>query len=144
MTVRRLLAIGVVGMTCTTSLSAQDLAETAKRAQEQRRAAGGKSTRIEIESADDIRTLRLDRPEVETYVSVRVGLARLWHLDPPLFQRVRGGSLMARTITEWSRALEAEPEVMKVLNRFEYTPEALLAMTKSIAEVERLRGAGQE
>jgi hypothetical protein len=127
---------------CATSLFAQGLAETAKRAQEQRSAAAGKSTRIEIESASDIRTLPLDRPEVETYVSVRVGLARLWHLDPALFERVRGGSLMARSITEWSRALEAEPEVMKVLNRFKYSPEALLAMTKSIAEAERLSGGG--
>ena len=116
----------------------------AKRAQEQRRAAGGKSTRLELDTPAELRTLPLDRPEVATYVNVRVALARLWHLDPALFQRVRGGSLTARSITEWNRTFEAESEVMTVLNRFKYSPDALLAMTKSLEEAERLGQDGFE
>jgi hypothetical protein len=116
----------------------------AKRAEEQRSAANGKSTRLELGTGPELRTLPLNRPEVETYVSVRVALARLWHLDPPLYERIRGGSLTARSVTEWTRAFEAEPEVMKVMNRFKYSPEALLAMTKSLEEAARLGEGGFE
>lgn len=116
----------------------------AKRAEEQRSAANGKSTRLELGTGLELRTLPLNRPEVETYVSVRVALARLWHLDPPLYERVRGGSLTARSVIEWSRALEAEPEVMKVMGRFKYSPEALLAMTQSLEEAARLGEVGFE
>jgi hypothetical protein len=137
------LSLGIAVL-CTASVSAQSLGDMASRAREQRNAAGGKSTRLELDSALELRTLLLDRAEVETYVSVRVALARLWHLDPPLFERVRGGSLSARSVTEWKRAFEPEPEVMKVMNRFKYSPEALLAMTKSLEEAVRLGEGGFE
>ncbi len=143
MTLVRLLSLGVAVL-FTASVSAQSLADMATRAQEQRRAAAGKTMRLELGSAPEVRTLPLDRPEVETYVRVRVGLARLWHLDPGLFERVRGGSLTARNITEFNRAFEAESEVMKVLNRFKYSPGALLAMTKSLEEAQRLGEGGFE
>jgi hypothetical protein len=137
------LTLGVA-LLCTVSVSAQSLGDMAGRAREQRQAAGGKGTRLELDSAAELRTLPLDRPEVETYVSVRVGMARLWHLDPALFERVRGGSLTARSLTEWRRAFAAEPEVMKVLNRFKYSPDALLAMTKSLEDAVRLGEGGFE
>jgi hypothetical protein len=140
----RLLLGATVLCTAAAPVSAQSLSDMARRAREQRSASQGKSTRLEVESSLELRTLPLDRPEVETYVSVRVGLARLWHLSRPLYERVRGGSLAARNITEWNRAFEAEPEVMKVLNRFKYSPEALLAMTRSLEEAERLGEGGFE
>ena len=84
----------------------------------------------------------LDKIEVESYVNLRIRLARLWHFDPALFERVRGGLLMARSMNEWTQVLAAEPDVMKVLDRYKYSPEGLLAMTKSLAETERLADSG--
>jgi hypothetical protein len=139
----RLFVLGAAVL-CTVPVSAQSLADMAKRAEQQRSAANGKSTRLELDTAQELRTLPLNRPEVETYVGVRVALAQLWHLDPPLYERVRGGSLSARSVTEWSKAFEAEPAVMKVMNRFKYSPEALLAMTKSLEEATRLGEGGFE
>jgi hypothetical protein len=136
------ILLAAVSLFCTTDSHAQSLNEMAKRAQEQRDAADGKGVRIALESASELRSVPIDRLEVETYVSLRVALARLWHLDPSLFARVRGGSLMARSVTESSRVLEAEPEVMKVLARYKYSPGGLMAMTKSIAEAERLTQGG--
>jgi hypothetical protein len=94
MTLVRLLSVGAALLLSAGSMSAQTLGDMAKRAQEQRNAAAGKS-RLELESPAELRTLPLDRPEVEPYVHVRVALARLWHLDPALFQpgAIRSGSV---------------------------------------------------
>ena len=114
----------------------------AKRAEEQRKAANGKSRHIELGSAHVVRTVPLDKAEVESYVGMRIRLARLWHFDHALYERVRGGLLMARTVHDWTQVLTSEPDVMKVLDRYKYSPEGLIAMGKSIAETERLADSG--
>jgi hypothetical protein len=141
MSLVRLLPIGAA-LLCAVSLSAQSLADMARRAEEQRKAAKGKSRHIELGSARGVRTLPLDKLEVESYVSLRIRLAQLWHFDHALFERVRGGLLMARSTNEWTQVFAAEPDVMKILNRYKYSPEGLLAMTKSLAETERLADSG--
>lgn len=139
----RLLPVGAV-LLCTwaSPAKAQSLADMAKRAEEQRKAADGRSIRIEMVPARQLRTLPIDKYEVETYVNLRVALAQLWHLDHPLFERVRGGSLMARSLNEWTKALESEPEVARVLKKYNYSAEAVLAMSKSIEEAEQLTEGG--
>ncbi len=114
----------------------------AKRAEEQRKAADGKSIRIEMVPSHELRTLPIDKPEVEHYVNLRTALARLWHLDHALFERVRAGSLMARSLSEWCRVLDAEPEIVKTLKRYSYSCEGLLAMSTSIEQAERLTDGG--
>ena len=120
----------------------QSLADMAKRAEEQRKAADGRSLRIEMEPARELHTLPIDKPAVEHYVSLRTALARLWHIDHALFERVRAGSLLARSLSEWCRVLEAEPEVATTLKRYSYSCEGLLAMASSIEQAERLTEGG--
>lgn len=141
MSLVRLLPIGAALLSAV-SLSAQSLGDMARRAEEQRKAATGKSRHIEMGSAQGVRTLPLDKIEVEGYVSLRIRLARLWHFDRALFERVRGGLLLARSWNEWTQVFAAEPDVVKVLDRYKYSPEGLLAMTKSIAETEKLADSG--
>lgn len=138
----RIGACGVLLSVCVSPVAAQGLADMARRAEEQRKAADGKSTRIEMIPARELRTVPIDKPEVEHYVNLRTALARLWHLDHALFERVRAGSLMARSITEWCRVLDAEPEIAKVLTRYKYSSDGLLAMSHSIEEAERLTEGG--
>lgn len=131
-----------VGLLCAVSVSAQNLADMAKRAEEQRKAANGKSRHIELGSAQGLRTVPIDKLEVESYVSLRIRLAQLWHYDSTVYERMRRGLLMARSVNEWTQVLASEPDVMKVLSRYKYSPEGLLAMGKSIAETEKLADSG--
>lgn len=125
-----------------TAASGQTLADMAKRAEEQRKAADGKSRRIEMFPEHEMRTLPINKPEVEHYVNLRAAIARLWHLDHALFERVRSGSLLARSLTEWCRVLDAEPEIAKTLTRYNYSCQGLMEMSTSIEQAERLAEGG--
>lgn len=139
---RARVGFAVLLMLWATAASGQSLADIAKRGEEQRKAADGKSRRIEMLAEHEMRTLPVNKPEVEHYVNLRTALARLWHLDHALFERVRAGSLLARSLSEWCRVLDAEPEVAKTLKNYNYSCEGLIEMSSSIEQAERLTEGG--
>jgi hypothetical protein len=125
---------------------AQSLGESAKKAEEQRKTVAGKSIRIEaVQSpALELKAIRLDKPTVEHYVDARVAMARLWHRDLKLYERVRAAMGSARTLDELCRALDSEPQVKEVFALYNYSAEEFLATELSISQAQRLTEGGFE
>jgi hypothetical protein len=71
---------------------AQGLADAARQAGEQRKAAEGQP-RIKIVAVPEqtLPTVALSRPDVEHYTRLRMAMGQLWHRDLRLYERVRGG-----------------------------------------------------
>ena len=123
--------------------AAQGLADAARKADEQRKAAAG-SPRIEIVAvpAHTLPAVALSKPDVEHYTRLRMAMAQMWHRDLRLFERMRGGAHTARSLDESLKVLDAEPEIQKLFKVYNYTSEGFLAMLYSISRAETLRESG--
>jgi hypothetical protein len=124
--------------------SAQSLGESAKKAEEQRKAVAGQSIRVEIVQTPELslKAIALDKPTVEHYVGARIAMAKMWHRDLRFYERVRAAVGAARTLTELCRALESEPQIKELFALYNYTCESFLAMEASIAQAQRLTEGG--
>jgi len=122
---------------------AQGLADAARKAEEQRKATAS-SPHIEIVAVPGrtLPTLPLSKPEVEHYAKLRMAMAQMWRRDMALFERLRGHVLTARSLDESLRALDSEPEIVKLFAVYNYSSETFLAMTKSLAKAERIAEGG--
>jgi hypothetical protein len=122
---------------------AQGLADAARQAGEQRKAAEGQP-RITIVAVPEqtLPTVALSRPDVEHYTHLRMAMADLWHRDLRVYERMRGGAQTARSLDELLKVLDAEPEVQKLFQIYNYTSEGFLSMMNSIARAETLRESG--
>ncbi len=122
---------------------AQGLADAARQAGEQRKAAEGQP-RIKIVAVPEqtLPTVALSRPDVEHYTRLRMAMGQLWHRDLRLYERVRGGVQTARSLDELLKVLDAEPEIQKLFQIYNYTSEGFLSMMNSIARAETLRDSG--
>lgn len=109
---------------------------------EQREANAGKTTRIEIIQAGRIAPVKLDGPSVEHYVNARIAMAKLWHRDPAMYQRVHIAVQNARTMREFSEALTAERPVAELLALYQYTPETFVAMELTLLRSEERAQGG--
>jgi hypothetical protein len=122
---------------------AQGLADAARQAGEQRKAAESQP-RITIVGVPEqtLPTVALNRPDVEHYTRLRMAMAQLWHRDLRLFERMRGGVHTARSLDELLKVLDGEPEIQKLFQIYNYTSEGFLSMMNSIARAETLRESG--
>lgn len=122
---------------------AQGLADAARQAGEQRKAAEGQP-RITIVAVPEhtLPTVALNRPDVEHYARLRMAMGQLWHRDLRLYERMRGGVQTARSLDELLKVLDGEPEIQKLFQIYNYTSEGFFSMMNSIARAETLRGSG--
>ena len=122
---------------------AQGLADAARQAGEQRKTAEGQP-RIKIVAVPEhtLPTVALSRPDVEHYTRLRMAMGQLWHRDLRLYERMRGGVHTARSLDEVLKVLDAEPEIQKLFQVYNYTSEGFLSMMNSIARAETLRESG--
>ena len=122
---------------------AQGLADAARQAGEQRKAAEGQP-RITIVAVPEqtLPTVALSKADVEHYTRLRMAMAQLWHHDLRLYERVRGGAQTARSLEELLRVLDSEPELQKLFQVYNYTSEGFLSMMNSISRAETLRESG--
>jgi hypothetical protein len=125
---------------------AQTLGESARKAEEQRKTVAGKSIRIEAVQSPvlELKAIPLDKPTVQHYVNARIAMAKLWHRDMKLYERVRAAMGTARTLNELCRALDSEPQVKEILALYTYSAEEFLAMELSINQAQRLTEGGFE
>jgi len=122
---------------------AQGLADAARQAGEQRKAAEGQP-RIKIVAVPEqtLPTVALSKPDVEHYTRLRQAMAQLWHRDLKLYERMRGGVHTARSLDELLKVLDGEPEIVKLFQIYNYTSEGFLSMMNSISRAEMLRESG--
>jgi hypothetical protein len=137
----RFCAVAVA--TATIPAHAQGLADAARKADEQRKAAEGQP-RITIVAVPGrtLPTVALSRPEVEHYTRLRVAMAQIWHRDLRLYERMRGGAQTARSLDELLTTLDSEPEIQKLLKVYNYTSEGFFSMMNSLSDAETLRENG--
>jgi hypothetical protein len=141
-TVTRFACIVVIGA-ASSAVHAQGLADAARKAEEQRKAAEGQP-RIKMVEAPQhtLPTVALGKPDVEHYTRLRMAMAQLWHRDLRLYERMRGGVATARSLDELLKVLDSEPEVQKLFQVYNYTSEGFLSMMNSISRAETLRQSG--
>jgi len=122
---------------------AQGLADAARQAGEQRKAAEGQP-RIQIVAVPEqtLPTVALSTPDVEHYTRLRMAMAQLWHRDLRLYERMRGGVRTARSLDELLKVLDSESELQKLFQVYNYTSEGFLSMLNSISRAQTLRQSG--
>src|SRR5262245_19588071 len=122
---------------------AQGLADAARQAGEQRKAAEGQP-RIKIVAVPEhtLPTVALSKPDVEHYTHLRMAMAQLWHRDLRLYERMRGGVQTARSLEELLKVLDTEAEIQKLFQVYNYNSEGFLSMMNSISRAESLRESG--
>lgn len=122
---------------------AQGLADAARQAGEQRKAAEGQP-RIKIVAVPEqtLPTVALGKPDIEHYTRLRMAMAQLWHRDLRLYERMRGGVQTARSLDELLKTLDSEQELQKLFQVYNYTSVGFLSMMNSISRAQALRESG--
>lgn len=133
-----LLASAVLVTLVVSAVSAQSLADVAKRTDDGRKTLDRASRTYSIESDQGLRLTALDKPLVELYVRLRVDMAHAWASDRGLFQRLESGAVSARSIDELCGVLEQEPAITALFTKYQYTPYAFLSVTQSLHEAREL------
>jgi hypothetical protein len=141
---RSTLAWLAVAVALAPAAAAQGLGDAAKKAQEQRQANAGKGIRIEMDplSESPIRPVRLDKPAIEHYTNARIAMAKMWHRDEPLYDRLKAAVMTSRNLQEVVAALNGEPKVVEVLKLYNYTAESFLSTQLSIEQALELTQGG--
>jgi len=139
-----LAGAAVLVLTTASSVAGQSLGESARKAEEQRKAVAGQSTRIELVPSiqTELKAIRLDKPTVEHYVGARVAMAKMWHRDVKLYERVLASTRTARTLTELVKALTTEAQIVELFTLYGYSAEDFLSMEASIVQAQRLTEGG--
>jgi hypothetical protein len=123
---------------------AQSLGDVARRADEQRKTTTTPSIRIEMDDSPlrALQPILLDRPAVQQYVDARMAMAKMWHRDASLFERMRGGISTARTLSEVLAVFDRETPIKELFALYQYTSERFLSMAASIEQASRLTQGG--
>jgi hypothetical protein len=106
--------------------SGQSLADAARKAEEQRKETNGPLTTMKQSPAPALREVLLNRTVVQTYVNARTAMARLWHRDRALYDRIRGGGVVVQRLRDFSSVLASEPAVVELLKFYNLTPESIV------------------
>ena len=139
----RFVLVALASFAALLDARAQGLADAARQAGEQRKAAEGQP-RIKIVAVPEqtLPTVALSKPDVEHYTRLRMAMAQLWHRDLRLYERMKGGVQTARSLDELLTVLDAEPELQKLFQLYNYTSTGFLSMMNSISRAETLRESG--
>ncbi len=104
----------------------QSLADAARKAEEQRKANDKAPITVTQFDAPPLSEVLLNRNVVDTYVNARSAMAKLWHRDPPLYQRIRAGGAAVERLRDFGQILGSEPLVVDLLKFYNLTPDAAI------------------
>lgn len=124
--VTKLLITTLILVALSSTAGAQSLADAARRADEQRKANDKTPITVTQVDAPSLNEVPLSRTVVDTYVNARSAMAKLWHKDPPLYQRVRAGGAAVERLRDFGRILASEPLVVDLLKFYNLTPESAI------------------
>jgi len=136
-----MLAIVLLLSVCA-RVDAQSLADAARQAEEQRKSNTQPSIQIVQEPAQGFEEIRLDKILVDSYANARVGMARLWHRNRPLYERVRDSGKSLTRYRDFIKVLDDEPAIVESIKFYGFTPETLVLTQLTLRRADRRTEGG--
>jgi hypothetical protein len=136
-----MLAIALLISVCA-RVEAQSLADSARQAEEQRKSNTQPPIQIVQEQPQGFDEIRLDKLLVDAYANARVGMARLWHKNRPLYERVRTSGKNVPRYRDFIKVLGDEPAIVDLIKFYGFTPETLVLTELTLRRADRRTEGG--